>query len=207
MQLEAKVPGGPLAEKWPRFKKEQRLISPANKAKYTVIVVGTGLAGASAAASLAELGYKVLSFCFADPFSVKLRFRTVRRLATDRFIDFLILLALGMDANLNLPLYLQDEHQRIEEFLENPAWRTEWQVARQRGHAFIPFLATQYARAMKGLDYLETPLAKMYPVRSYDRNLPLYYLAFFSRHAQGYKLWAEVLKYADAQYELGLEFG
>jgi succinate dehydrogenase / fumarate reductase flavoprotein subunit len=66
MNLDPKVPGGPLAEKWSRFKKEQRLINPANKSKYTVIVVGTGLAGASAAASLAELGYKVLCFCFQD---------------------------------------------------------------------------------------------------------------------------------------------
>lgn len=66
MTLDAKVPSGPLAEKWSRFKREQRLISPANKAKYTVIVVGTGLAGSSAAATLAELGYKVLCFCFHD---------------------------------------------------------------------------------------------------------------------------------------------
>ncbi|MCX8138636.1 MAG: fumarate reductase/succinate dehydrogenase flavoprotein subunit [Gemmataceae bacterium] len=66
MSLDAKVPSGPLAEKWTRFKREQRLISPANKAKYTIIVVGTGLAGASAAATLAELGYKVLVFCFHD---------------------------------------------------------------------------------------------------------------------------------------------
>lgn len=66
MQLDAKVPSGPTAEKWTRFKKEQRLINPANKAKYNVIVVGTGLAGGAAAASLAELGYKVHSFCFQD---------------------------------------------------------------------------------------------------------------------------------------------
>jgi succinate dehydrogenase / fumarate reductase flavoprotein subunit len=66
MQLDSKVPGGPLAEKWARFKRDQRLINPANKRKYTVVVVGTGLAGASAAASLAELGYNVLSFCFQD---------------------------------------------------------------------------------------------------------------------------------------------
>src|SRR5256885_10206178 len=66
MKLDAKVPDGPLAEKWTRFKQQQRLISPANKRKYTVIVVGTGLAGASAAASLAELGYRVLCFCFQD---------------------------------------------------------------------------------------------------------------------------------------------
>src|SRR5438270_6813654 len=66
MNLDAKVPGGPLAEKWARFKQQQRLINPANKRKYTVLVVGTGLAGASAAASLAELGYNVLCFCFQD---------------------------------------------------------------------------------------------------------------------------------------------
>src|SRR5262245_47826502 len=66
MKLEAKVPAGPLAEKWSRYKRDQKLINPVNKAKYTVIVVGTGLAGASAAASLAELGYKVLCFCFQD---------------------------------------------------------------------------------------------------------------------------------------------
>jgi succinate dehydrogenase / fumarate reductase flavoprotein subunit len=66
MNLDPKVPAGPLAEKWSRYKRDQKLINPANKAKFTVIVVGTGLAGASAAASLAELGYKVLCFCFQD---------------------------------------------------------------------------------------------------------------------------------------------
>ncbi|MBA4067198.1 MAG: succinate dehydrogenase flavoprotein subunit [Isosphaera sp.] len=66
MKLEPKVPGGPLAEKWTRYKQDQRLINPANKARFTVAVVGTGLAGGSAAATLAELGYRVLCFCFQD---------------------------------------------------------------------------------------------------------------------------------------------
>lgn len=66
MNLDPKVPGGPLAEKWTRFKQDQRLINPANKRKYTVLVVGTGLAGGAAAASLAELGYNVLAFCYQD---------------------------------------------------------------------------------------------------------------------------------------------
>ena len=66
LKLDAKVPAGPLAEKWTRFKFEAKLVNPANKRKYTVIVVGTGLAGASAAATLAELGYNVLAFCFQD---------------------------------------------------------------------------------------------------------------------------------------------
>src|SRR4029450_3046778 len=64
MNLDSKVPAGPLAEKWTRYKRDQKLINPGNKARYTIIVVGTGLAGASAAASLAELGYNVLCFCF-----------------------------------------------------------------------------------------------------------------------------------------------
>ncbi|HWB39830.1 MAG TPA: fumarate reductase/succinate dehydrogenase flavoprotein subunit, partial [Gemmatimonadales bacterium] len=66
MNLDSKVPSGPLAEKWTRYMRDQRLINPANKARYTILVVGTGLAGTSAAASLAELGYRVLCFCFQD---------------------------------------------------------------------------------------------------------------------------------------------
>ncbi len=66
MTLDSKVPLGPLAEKWDRRRFELKLINPANKRKFEVIVVGTGLAGASAAASMAELGYNVKSFCFQD---------------------------------------------------------------------------------------------------------------------------------------------
>jgi succinate dehydrogenase / fumarate reductase flavoprotein subunit len=66
MTLDSKIPDGPLAEKWTRHKFNLRLVNPANKRKYDIIVVGTGLAGASAAASLAELGYNVKTFCFQD---------------------------------------------------------------------------------------------------------------------------------------------
>ena len=66
MNLESKIPAGPLAEKWSKHKFNLKLVNPANKRKYDVIVVGTGLAGASAAASLGELGYNVKAFCFQD---------------------------------------------------------------------------------------------------------------------------------------------
>ena len=66
MVLDSKVPGGPLADKWDRHRFESKLVNPANRRKYTIIVVGTGLAGASAASSLGELGYNVLSFCIQD---------------------------------------------------------------------------------------------------------------------------------------------
>lgn len=66
MKLDAKVPPGPLADKWTRYKAEMKLVAPNNKRKYKVLVVGTGLAGASAAATLAELGYQVEAFTFHD---------------------------------------------------------------------------------------------------------------------------------------------
>ncbi|OGR90014.1 MAG: succinate dehydrogenase flavoprotein subunit [Elusimicrobia bacterium RIFCSPLOWO2_01_FULL_59_12] len=66
MTLDAKIPSGPLSEKWDKHKFEMKLVNPANKRKYSVIVVGSGLAGASAAASLAELGYSVKCLCFQD---------------------------------------------------------------------------------------------------------------------------------------------
>ncbi|MCC8145460.1 MAG: fumarate reductase/succinate dehydrogenase flavoprotein subunit [Bacteroidales bacterium] len=65
-KLEAKIPQGPLAEKWTNYKNHQKLVNPANKRRLDVIVVGTGLAGASAAASLGELGFNVLNFCIQD---------------------------------------------------------------------------------------------------------------------------------------------
>jgi len=64
--LKSKIPEGPLAEKWNNHKSAIKVVSPANKRKLEVIVVGTGLGGASAAASLAELGYKVKAFCYQD---------------------------------------------------------------------------------------------------------------------------------------------
>src|SRR4051794_28244899 len=66
MTLDSRTPGGPLAEKWDRHRFESKLVNPANRRKYTVIIVGTGLAGASAASSLGELGYNVKSFCIHD---------------------------------------------------------------------------------------------------------------------------------------------
>src|SRR5215831_10850761 len=66
MTLEPKIPSGPLPQKWDKHRFEMKLVNPANKRKYRVIVVGSGLAGASAAASMAELGYKVKCFCFQD---------------------------------------------------------------------------------------------------------------------------------------------
>ncbi len=66
IKLDSKIPKGPLAEKWSSYKANQKLVNPANKRRLDIIVVGTGLAGASAAASLGELGFNVLNFCIQD---------------------------------------------------------------------------------------------------------------------------------------------
>ena len=66
MELRARIPAGPVEEKWDRHQFEMKLVNPANKRRYSVIVVGTGLAGGSAAATLSELGYNVKAFCFQD---------------------------------------------------------------------------------------------------------------------------------------------
>ena len=66
MELQSKIPAGPIQQKWDKHKFDIKLVNPANKRKYNVIVVGSGLAGASAAATLSELGYQVKCFCFQD---------------------------------------------------------------------------------------------------------------------------------------------
>ena len=79
-EINSKIPQGPLAEKWTNYKNHQKLVNPANKRRLDVIVVGTGLAGASAAASLAEMGFNVLNFCIQD--SPRRALRTTRMMVT-----------------------------------------------------------------------------------------------------------------------------
>ena len=66
MELNSRVPSGPIAEKWDKHRFDMKLVNPANKRKYDVIIVGTGLAGASAAATMGELGYNVKVFTYHD---------------------------------------------------------------------------------------------------------------------------------------------
>ena len=70
MELNSKIPEGPIAEKWTNYKFDRKLVNPANRRKYDIIVVGTGLAGGAAAATLGEQGYNVKAFTFHDSPSV-----------------------------------------------------------------------------------------------------------------------------------------
>lgn len=148
-----------------------------------------------------------LSFCFADPFGVNLRLETVRRLAQGRRMDFLILLALQMDAIRNQAHYSKQEIRRLDNFLGNTAWREEWRSARTRGINFRSFLADQYARAMKTLGYLPTTITDMYEMRTEARRLSIYYLAFFGKHPLAQKFWREACRYTEPQMSLLNELG
>lgn len=147
---------------------------------------------------------KVLSFCFIDPYKIgELQFQTVSALSK-KFMDFLIVLAVGMDATRNKAVYTDPKNHQIQRFLDVDDWRARWNVARTRKILFRHFLAREYASQMQTLSYLTVPLEKMKEVRSDDKNLPLYHLAFFSRHELGYTFWEQVLKYSSDQQSLNL---
>jgi three-Cys-motif partner protein len=149
----------------------------------------------------ASKNFKVLSFCFVDPFNLGgVKFSTISRIA-DQFVDFLVLLALHMDANRNERLYTSNKNHRIDEFLGESDWRTSW-AKHQSGINFPRFLAEEYAQRMMTLNYLPVPFHSMKPIRSNVKNLPLYHLALFSRSDMAEKYWKEVLKYGTPQRTL-----
>ena len=148
----------------------------------------------------ASKSHRVLSFCFADPYDLSIRFSTVRKIA-DYYVDFLFLLALHMDANRNVANYTDPQNRKIDEFLGLSDWRDRW--TNHSGKLSFPqFLAEAYAGQMETLGYLPVPFHRMKQVRSDVKNLPLYHLALFSRSDLAYKFWDQVLKYSTAQQSL-----
>jgi len=144
----------------------------------------------------------VLTFCFIDPFDISIKFSTLRRLSS-HFIDFLILLALHMDANRNVEHYLDPGNPKVDEFLDLPDWRERWKIAESRGVRFPRFLAEEYSVRMEELGYLRQSWERMKQVRSVGKNLPLYRLALFSRSKVAYQFWDDVLKYSSYQRNFG----
>jgi three-Cys-motif partner protein len=137
---------------------------------------------------------KVLSLCCVDPFDIGIKFSTIEKLST-RFVDFLVLLAVYMDANRAYVHYLKPENKKVDDFLGLPGWREIWEQEKIRTK-FPEFLARQYSQRMTQLGYLDQELYKMKRVRSDEKNLPLYRLALFSRNRRAYAFWDEVLKYS-----------
>lgn len=144
---------------------------------------------------------KVLSLCLVDPFDFGLKFETLRRLST-LFMDFVVLLAIGMDANRNYEHYVEGDSTKIDEALGNTEWRGRWKAVGIRRRDFRPFLADEFCRSMESLGYLKKPLDRMKLVRSTEKNLPLYHLALFSRSETAFKFWGDVLRYSTDQKNL-----
>jgi three-Cys-motif partner protein len=139
----------------------------------------------------------VLSFCFADPFDLSIKFSSIRLLATRR-VDFLFMLALHMDGNRNVAHYTNKANKKIDEFLGLTNWRALWNQQEPSGIAFPRFLAEQFSGCMEKIGYIAMPFHTMKQVRS-DGNSPLYHLAFYSKHSQALHFWNEVLRYSDDQ--------
>jgi three-Cys-motif partner protein len=140
----------------------------------------------------------VLSLCFADPFDISLKFETLRILA-NRYVDFMVLLALYSDANRAYKRYVMEDAVKVDEFLGSKTWRERWKLEEADAVRFPRFLAQEFAERMKSVGYISTPVHLMKLVRSDERNLPLYYIALFSRNQLAYKFWDEVLKYGTDQ--------
>jgi len=143
-----------------------------------------------------------LSFCFLDPYKLNLHFETVQRIAEGRAVDFLILLALYVDANRNVSFYVAEGNRTIDLFLGDAHWRPRWKAVERGGKTIVEFLASEYSTRMRQIGYLPMSIEDMVKIRTHDRRLPLYYLAFFSKHETGLKFWEEVRKYATDQLVL-----
>jgi three-Cys-motif partner protein len=141
--------------------------------------------------------YRVLTFCFVDPYNIgSLSFATIERLARGRRIDFLVLIASGMDANRNRELYLRPEATSVSDFVGSDTWREQWPKSKL---PFGDFVAHQFGEAMRKLGYEYEGLASLQLVRSTEKNLALYHLGVFSKHPLGAEFWQKCRQSAKAQ--------
>ena len=143
----------------------------------------------------------VLSFCFVDPFSLNLKYSTIKALGGKILMDFLILQALHMDANRNFNIYLDDENDKIADYLGILDWRDRFKKSKRPTRKdFIMFLVEQYEEQMVSIGY--QPARRMHQIRSNIKNLPLYYLAFYSKHKRGHDFFDKVNQYLNPQGKL-----
>ena len=145
-------------------------------------------------------GNTVLTFCFVDPFDLKLNFETVKYLASD-LTDFLILQAFHMDANRNFRTYISNNNDKIANYLGQEDWRNIWESSGCLPKDFVKFLADQYDANMKELGYKN---ASRHPIKLPGKNVPLYYLTFYSKHERGLDFFKKVDDYISNQLNFGL---
>lgn len=144
---------------------------------------------------------KVLSLCFVDPDDIGIKFATLRALGTNRMVDFVVLLALYMDA-LRAEQHYVKNTVKVDQLLGTALWHQRWQEAKHKGGNFPHFLAHEFIGSMETMGYIPPPFYSMRKVFYYEKNYPLYAVGLFSRHPLAYKLWDDALKYTDDQLDL-----
>jgi hypothetical protein len=148
-----------------------------------------------------DLEGSTISFCFVDPFSLNLHFSTIKQLSGVGRVDFLILLALQMDANRNFIYYSDEDNKKVDLFIGKKNWREPFKNADVRREDFIRYLAKVYDENMKRLGYKVYEQLKP-KVDAEEYKLALYYLAFYSKHELGNKFFQAIQKYHIAQQSL-----
>lgn len=143
----------------------------------------------------------LLPFCFVDPYSLNLNFSTIKALAST-LMDFLILQALHMDANRNFEIYLKEKNTRISKYLGIENWRDVFENKSNYRNNFVRFLAEQYQDQMHKIGYQKSK--HMHQIRSNQRNLPLYYLSFYSKNPRGVDFFKKVQSALKPQLKLDL---
>ncbi|MCL4477063.1 MAG: three-Cys-motif partner protein TcmP [Nitrospirae bacterium] len=146
--------------------------------------------------------FRVLAFCFADPYALSnLKFETIRQLSA-RYMDFLVLIPSGMEANRFVTKYTKVLNSPVDLFLGSSEWRAAWREAQKNKTPFEQFIVKEFGKSMESLGYIDSGLDLAVPIRSDDRNLLLYRLALYSRHELGKEFWKQAKKYSKAQTEL-----
>lgn len=185
-------------EKLTALQKRTEILNPESRVITLNLDTNTGINEIISYIPSYSHGKSSLVFCFLDPYSLNLKFDTIRALAENR-TDILMLLALQMDGKRNAKVYLKEENKRIEEFVENTNWRADFDNGNYSSSQFIKFLSDQFDKKMLELGY-QINLDKV-PIKT-DSGLGLYYLAFYSKHNLGSKFFEAVKKYSDNQYSM-----
>lgn len=129
----------------------------------------------------------LLTFCVIDPYNLGIKFNTIKELSRYR-MDFLVLLS-WMDASRNEFRYVDYDNDRVDAFLGDNEWRNRWLKLKKEKYDFRKFLAEEFVKRMMSLGYPNTALNTLFPVRSTNKELFLYHLAFFSKSKRGYDFW------------------
>ena len=146
--------------------------------------------------------FHVLAFCFADPYALSnLNFETIRKLST-RYMDFLVLIPSGMDAQRFAEKYVKELDSPVDLFLGSSKWRPAWKEAQKDKTPFEQFIVKAFGQSMESLDYIDPGIELAVPIRSDEKNLLLYRLVLYSRHVLGKEFWRQAKKYSQAQQEM-----